>query len=211
MLRLLALLGAVFFAFPGLAEAARPLTADRAHSLTVVVEAMLDERRAAIGTGVVIAQRGDTVTIATAAHVIAPGHVRVLDDRRQELAFIDSRVWGSDLALITARILDRRRFDVAPLGRAQRDGSVYLYGHPASGYWRYADATVLDPSRTLPDGSGVDGFMIACEACEHGDSGSGIFDSSGALLGVLTAAWRDSSGRVRAIQAVSIAPRLAGL
>ena len=158
-----------------------------------------------------IAQRGDTVTIATAAHVIAPGHVRVIDDRRQELTFIDSRVWGSDLALITARVVDRRRFDVAPLGRARRDGAVYLYGHPASGYWRYADATVLDPNPNLPDGSGVDGFTIACEACEHGDSGSGIFDSSGALLGVLTAAWRDSSGRVDALEAVSITPRLARL
>jgi len=135
----------------------------------------------------------------------------VIDDRRQELAFIDSHVWGSDLALVSARILDRRRFDVAPLGRAQRGGAVYLYGHPASGYWRYADATVLDPSPNLPDGSGVDGFTIACEACEHGASGSGIFDSSGALLGVLTAASRDSSGRVRAIEAVAIAPHLTDL
>ena len=108
-------------------------------------------------------------------------------------------------------ILDRRRLDVAPLGRAQRDGAVDLSGHPASGYWRYADATVLDPSPNLPDGSGVDGFTIACEVCEHGDSGSGIFDSSGALLGVLTAASRDSSGRVRAIEAVAIAPHLIDL
>ena len=73
------------------------------------------------------------------------------------------------------------------------------------------DATVLDPSPNLPDGSGVDGFTIACEACEHGASGSGIFDSSGALLGVLTAASRDSSGRVRAIEAVAIAPHLTDL
>ena len=135
----------------------------------------------------------------------------MIDDRRQEPAFIHSHVWGSDLALITARILDRRRFDVAPLGRARREGAVYLCGHPASGYWRYADATVLDPSPNLPDGSGVDGFTIACEACERGDSGSGILDSSGALLGVMTAAWRDSSGRVRAIAAVTIAPHLTDL
>ncbi len=211
MLRFLGLASALCLAVLPTVSIASTAPADRAHTLTVVVEAMLDARRAAIGTGVIIAQSGDIVTVATAAHIIAPGHVRVIDDRRDEMTVLSTRVIGNDLATITARIANRRQFEIAPLGRAERDGAVFLYGHPASGFWQIADATIIDAPPNVPDGSGIDGFMIQCTTCEHGNSGSGIFTSDGVLLGILTAAWRDSSGAIHAIEAVSIAPRLAQL
>ncbi|MEO6990032.1 MAG: hypothetical protein ABI346_03895, partial [Candidatus Baltobacteraceae bacterium] len=47
--------------------------------------------------------------------------------------------------------------------------------------------TGADTAPLFAERSGRGTFAIACALCRHGDSGSGIYDSAGKLLGVLVA------------------------
>ena len=175
------------------ASAETPLGAQRQ---TFVVQSSLGGDKAVIGSGVVVARTGNTLTLATAAHLIVPDRpLRILDQSRNAYYdVIDVRTRAEyDLALV--RVRAQPSFDVTPvqMGTATPDERVWLWGHP-SGFWVMATGLVLEPRTSIPGVDGAPRMTIRCASCARGDSGSGVFDAGGALLGILTRAWRDGSG-----------------
>jgi hypothetical protein len=152
---------------------------------------------AAIGAGVVVAKDAGTLTLATAAHILAQkGELRILDESRT--AFYD--VLGTqvladyDLALVRVRAHDE--FFVAPatLALPVAGEQVWIWGHADQSFWSLAVGTVRDANARIPGTSGGSRITIECAACDRGDSGSGVFDAQGRLLGILTRAWHKKGG-----------------
>lgn len=175
---------------------------------TFVVQSMLDDRRADIGSGVVVARDAQTLTLATVAHVLNPGRsLRILDASR--LAYyqvLDVRVVpGYDLALI--RVIAHPEFPVQPaaIAGAQSGESVWVWGNPGENFWTLSNGTVQSAAATI--GKNVlPRVTILCASCTFGDSGGGVFSKDGKLVGILSAGWRDASGRVRFIEVEPAAP-----
>lgn len=165
---------------------------------TFVVEVCTSAHHAAaIGAGVVVARDGDVLTLATAAHVVSQkGTLRILDASRQAYYHVlDVRMLGDyDLALV--RVRAQKRFSVAPVAYAQPIAGepVWIWGHTGNGFWELASGSVRETDVQIPGVFGSPRITIACAACAHGDSGSGVFDAQGRLLGILTRAWSNKNG-----------------
>ena len=192
-----------FSALAARADDRAALSAER--SQTFVVQSLIDGRQAFIGGGVLVARSGDVMTIATAAHVVngPPERLRILDTtRRAYYEVLHVRLLLEyDLAFI--RVRAQPGYAAAPPAIAvpQPGEPVMLWGHPAQSFWRLASGSVVQPAAQLPGEDGSPRITIVCPNCEHGDSGSGVFDGDGRLIGILTQAWRQArDGPVRFIE-----------
>jgi S1-C subfamily serine protease len=169
----------------GAAPAAAHVALDD-RDLTVVITTGVGDATA-IGAGVVI-RRNDGLAILTAAHVLAEGaqpQVRTADGLRLLVRSIE-RIPGHDLALIYASA-PLAPLRVAVAGRPAIGEPLVLWGHPLGKPFTLAHAMVLDLAVRFGDGS-PDRLTIACPTCDTGDSGAGVFDEGGSLVGILTAA-----------------------
>jgi S1-C subfamily serine protease len=161
-----------------------------------------------VGAGVVFGRAGD-LTILTAAHVLKESsmpEVRSPEGTRFEVRSIE-KIPGHDLALIhTAAPL--APFKVAAPGRPVAGETFFLWGHPRGKAFTLARGMVLDVDPQLaivPER----GFTVACPACDIGDSGAGVFDERGGLLGILTAAVVNADGHkigVWAVEPITVIP-----
>src|ERR1700741_1284825 len=87
----------------------------QAQTQTFVVQSMVSEEKAAIGAGGIVARDRDTITLATAAHTILPGHeLRILDLTQQAYYEVVSvkLIRENDLAFI--RVKAQRGFAAPP-------------------------------------------------------------------------------------------------
>lgn len=192
-----AALAALIFTVAASAPARAADTLARTRLQTFVVEVCNGAGNAAIGSGVVVDRRGDVLTLATAAHVVSqPGTLRILDASRQAYYDVLSTqlLPQYDLALVQIRAQDA--FPVAPVEFAEpRAGqSVWVWGNTGEGLWQVANGSVRNTSAEIPGIWGAARITIECAACAPGDSGSGVFDERGRLLGILTRAWRKAAG-----------------
>lgn len=169
----------------------------QARAQTFVVEVCTDSHQAEIGSGVAIARDAGTLTIATAAHIVAQqGALRILDvTRRAYYDVLDERVLGDyDLALIRVRAQDTSPIAPAPFAQPVTGEPVWVWGHTGEGFWEIATGSIRDTAARVPGADGTPRIAIDCPACAHGDSGSGVFDAQGRLVGILTRAWSAKSG-----------------
>lgn len=170
----------------------------QAKQQTFVVQVCTDEHHAAaIGSGVVVRRDGDTLTLVTAAHVVLQkGTLRILDTSRQSLYDVIDEQLLSDYDLALIRVRAQRAFPVVPVSFAQAAPGepVFIWGHTGEGFWELASGSVRETNARIPGVSGSPRMTIECASCSHGDSGSGVFDAQGHLLGILTRAWSKSSG-----------------
>lgn len=164
---------------------------------TFVVEVCTSDRHAAaIGGAVVVARTGDVLTLATAEHIVAQkGTLRVLDSSRQgfyEILGIRS-IDAYDVALLRVRA---QAFPAEPVepAAAVAGEAVHVWGHTGDAFWQLATGSVRDPAAQPSGIAGAPRITIACSSCSYGDSGSGVFDDRGRLLGILTRAWSAKSG-----------------
>lgn len=151
----------------------------------------------AIGAGVVVAKDATTLTLATAAHIVAQkGELRILDESRTAYYDVLAIQVLPDYDLALVRVRAHAEFTVAPATPAMPVAGepVYVWGHGDSSFWSEAIGTVRDVSAQIPGTSGGTRITIDCAACAHGDSGSGVFDAHGNLLGILTRAWHKKDG-----------------
>lgn len=171
---------------------------------TFVVEVCTDATHAgAIGNGVAIARDGETLTIATAAHIVLQkGTLRILDvSRRAYYDVVDVRMLGDyDLALIRVRPQAESPVPPVTLAPAVAGEPVWIWGNTGTGFWELARGTVRETAARIPGVFGSPRITIDCARCAHGDSGSGVFDAHGRLLGILTRAWSKSGGPVLYIE-----------
>lgn len=174
---------------------------------TFVVQSMIDDAKANIGGGVVVGRDGDILTLATAAHVLQDGAaIRILDTSRQGYYAVVEvrRLPEFDLALVRVRAQPQSPRPVAMATAAPGD-KVWVWGHPDGGFWSLATGVVTAVDAKLPSRNDAPRITIACDACAHGDSGSGVFNAKGELLGILTASWRLRGGPVMFLEVQPVA------
>lgn len=192
---------AVVAATPALASPVDRTEADE----TVVVYAAKGTQTN-IGAGVIVGQHGGTLVIATAAHVIGNGAVRVQLDSGESLNVVDvDRIDGFDLALLQTSSYAGNASS-ASFGQPSTGEDVHVWGHRLTQSYVESDASVSDLDPILPEGPADGRFAIECERCDHGDSGAGVFDSRGRLLGILEGARRDEHGDIAFVECEPIAP-----
>ncbi len=175
----------------------------QARQQTFVVQVAFDDQHGAIGAGVLVARDGDVLTLATAAHVVSEkGTLQILDATRHNFyRVIDVQTLVDyDLALIRVHAQPEFTVNPAQTGDAAPGESLTVLGNTGDGFWEPASGTVLQTSAQIPGVFGSPRITIACDACSFGDSGSGVFDSQGRLLGILTRAWRKKNGPVLFIE-----------
>lgn len=158
-------------------------------------------------SGVDIGRRGPYEMILTARHCVH----RTREDRADNMTPTPMRVKFNDgTRYLVMRYEYAPHDDIGVLlipatGRApaifstqpiERGGDYFVFGMPNGYPWSYVPATsmqgsqdsrVAEPWKTT--------ILVACPACGPGDSGGGLFDANGTLLGIAVA----NDGAVSAI------------
>jgi hypothetical protein len=151
-----------------------------------------------IGAGTIIAVGPTTVTVLTAKHVATYGAltIRFADDTKVP-AHIVSLIHDRDLALISADVDTSyaATLHAAPIGRAARNLPVHVWGSGISGP-AFEPGSVNTVGAALPDGTVHERYTLACNLCHQGDSGAGVFDSRGYLVGVYVGFFEMENGRL---------------
>lgn len=176
------LIATLAFGGMGLREA---VACERANDATVAIRATgttLD----GIGAGTIVAVRGTTVRILTAKHVATFGPLTItFEDGTRVAARLLEALPDRDLAIVEAEIPQRIAGVVhsADLGRPLAAAAIHLW-RGGSDAPAPMTAAVGTPGADLPDGAANGRYAFACARCHEGDSGAGLFDASGHLVGV---------------------------
>jgi hypothetical protein len=187
-------LGSAAFGCAVPASAATTIPPDRSAEGAVVVTALTDRERG-VGAGTIVAVSGPTVRIVTAKHVATFGLLSVRIADQVVPAHIVSFVPGQDVAVIEASVDPARAatLHVATLGAPKPHEAVHVWGSGVDGP-AYEPGAIVEPGAPLPDGPAQGRYALACSLCHRGDSGGGVFDASGALVGVYVGYFEYDSG-----------------
>lgn len=174
-------LGRAAVAPPGAAAAA-----GRAAEGGVVIYATSATARG-VGAGTVVAVEGSRVDVLTAKHVATYGALAIaLEDGALVSARIAALVPGRDLAIVEADLAPQEAADLRPAAIAPPASRrpVHVWGSGTTGP-ALESGVVGAVGATMPDGTAPAGrYELACRLCHRGDSGAGVFDAAGRLVGV---------------------------
>ena len=186
-------------------------TPDIADEEETVIIRCADGQSVRIGAGVVVGRNGGRLLVATAAHLLGPDAMTVELSSGVVLGVTKiERVAGFDLALIETTWYDG--FAAAAITAMPTLGeAVHVWGHRLRRAYVESRASIIDLDPALPEGAADGRFAIDCTDCDHGDSGGGVFDESGRLLGILEGARRDQFGTIIFVQVEPIQPLQAEL
>jgi hypothetical protein len=164
------------------------------------------------GAGTIVAIAGGHVRIITAKHVAVFGRLSVqFASGASEPATILSLVPGHDVAVIEALVpLEvSRQLHAAPIGAARAHETVHVQGG-GSDTDASESASVTEVGGKMPDGSANGRYELACTRCHIGDSGAGVIDAHGALVGVYVGYYTyDTGARVGVAEIPEEAARVA--
>ena len=163
-----------------------------------------------MGAGTIVAVTGTLVRAVTAAHVATYGSLRVRVGTVEVPARLVSVVAGHDLAVIEADVDEATAagLHAVPVARPRERAAVHIWGSGYGGPAREA-AAVTVVGGNLPDGPARGRIALACAACHQGDSGGGVIDERGDLVGVFVGYFTLESGRVSVAELPGDALRLA--
>jgi len=174
-----------------------------------------------LGSGVIVGRRPDgSLVVLTARHVIEhvsspevyvrdgaePGvdftsFARGRDARRATvIAYADN----VDLALVAFHPRDEDDYGFAALAGEDGLGGAHpgvVVGDPYGSLWIASRFTVVSDNPNT--------FLLDCETCGPGDSGGGVFDAAGRLLGILVdqrVVGDDSGQQHRTSQFLAVSP-----
>ncbi len=191
---LLWLLGSLIVAAP---EAGLAGNISRAPTSAVIVSSHIRAHEDAIGAGVIVAIHPHMLRVLTARHVVGGGDITVWVERRPYAAEVVRTFARRDLAVIDVVVPLSAQSEVVAAdagGSIAAGQTVVVWGEndagpePRPGTIVAASWTAPDPAFSLPL---VD---IACPTCRRGDSGGGVFDAQGRLLGILVARFHRLDG-----------------
>ena len=139
-----------------------------------------------VGAGVVIDASGSDVTVLTAAHVVAAGLATFVVTHDKTSGKIAKIVVTGAMATVTVHLPHAFAGAIAHRGGDVHDAAIVV-GHPlgangACAFFHHDDARFLaENGWTTRNGLS----LIAAPAVTHGDSGGGVFDASGNLVGIV--------------------------
>ncbi len=148
-----------------------------------------------VGAGTIVGIVGTTVRIITAKHVATFGALTVrFGDGERFPAHIVESFATRDLAIIEAEAPPEiaATLHAAPLAEATSRASVHVWGSGLNGP-SFEPASTDRIGAPLPDGAAHGRFAMACTLCHEGDSGAGVFDEQGRLVGVYIGYFAEST------------------
>jgi S1-C subfamily serine protease len=138
------------------------------------------------GAGTIVAKDGDLVRVLTANHVATHGALSVeFDGGAVYPARIVSAFPSHDLAVIEADVDPVLAATLHPAAVAQPRSHepVHIWGSGVNGP-ALETASIEAVGAELPDGPANGRYALGCKACHEGDSGGGVFDAQGELVGI---------------------------
>ncbi len=139
-----------------------------------------------IGAGTIVGVDGDVVRIVTAKHVATFGTLRVrLDDGMEFPARPFAISTKHDLAVLEAQVdpAVATTLHTAPIAQPRSNEPVHAWGSGNDGP-AFEPAAISRVGAPLPDGAANGRYALTCLLCHRGDSGAGIFNEHGELIGV---------------------------
>lgn len=139
-----------------------------------------------IGAGTIVAKAGTTVRILTAKHVATFGSLSVrFNDGSRATARLILAFPDRDLAIVEADVPTALAATLRPatIASPQPAAGMHVSGSGVSGP-AFEPASLPSSLGVLPDGPARGRYTFACALCHEGDSGGGVFDRAGRLVGI---------------------------
>ena len=196
-MRFAALLAVLAFGAAIPAIAAAPAT----RSALVLVSAPAADGRTAFASGVIV-DTTSGLSVVTAGHIAALAGLRIETQSGESLQVLRVRfIDGYDLAVLQTG-LTRDTYAPARASAAVAENQrAQVWGYGDQGAPRMVEAVVLDARTVFPNNPGIPKLALACDRCEHGDSGAGVFAGDGSLIGVIVSRWHDGANRLSVMEA----------
>jgi hypothetical protein len=148
------------------------------------------------GKGTIVAIAGERIRVITAKHVAVFGRLSVKFESGSSVpARIVSLAAGRDVAVIEAIVplSISRQLRAAPIGAARAHEVVHV-GGAGSQAGASESASVTEVGGKMPDGPAKGRYKLACARCHIGDSGAGVLDKKGDLVGIYVGYFTYDSG-----------------
>jgi S1-C subfamily serine protease len=170
-----------------------------------------------ICTGVVAAVNGTDELIVTARHCVDTAVERNPDGSvestihviPQNVVFFDGdvgrivgmAVYGqADLGVLVVHSMLRHEAATFDGRHTAPDSPATVLGMPLGKFWTFSNAQLTGAMQTIDPGNGpFDAMVAVCDTCNRGDSGGGVYNSQGFVVGILSA--MDNVGDVYAVPA----------
>jgi len=167
-----------------------------ARSSFAIVSSRIGEHEDAIGAGVIVSLRPHGLRVITARHVADRGAVTVWIGRRPYPAEIVRTFADRDVAVVDAIVPDEvcRHATAATAGSAAGPGDAILVWGENAGSADIKAGSIVTAGWVPPGAVTAPLLRIECATCRRGDSGGGIFDREGRLLGILVARYARPDG-----------------
>lgn len=164
-----------------------------------------------IGSGTIVARDGTTIRILTANHVATFGSLTIrFDDGTRVAGHLASTLPDRDLAIVEAEVPAAlaQTLHVATLAEPRAEAPVHVWGSGLNGP-AYEPGAVTQVGAELPDGAPRGRYALACELCHEGDSGGGVFDDQGRLVGVYIGYFEATAARISVAELPDLRVRVA--
>lgn len=166
---------------------------------SAVVTARVTPESEAVGAGVILAV-SPNVIVLTAGHLAARKNLAVRTFAGEQLRIIaEYQVADRDLALIVASGACTGCEAAETADTILAGTLVHVWGNPLGRRYVQTSGTIADLHPVIPGFATNGRFALACDGCVVGDSGGGVFDERGRLLGIVTEGWDGGKGSKRVI------------
>ena len=151
--------------------------------------ARVSDRAQAVGSGVILSV-APNVIVLTARHLAARKNLSLKTFSGETLRIVaEYEVADRDLALIVANgpctgCEAAQTADIIKVGQP-----IHVWGNPEGRPYVLSPGTIVDLRPAIPGFETNGRFALACASCDVGDSGGGVFDDQGRLLGIITEGW----------------------
>lgn len=164
-----------------------------------------------IGSGTIIARNGTTIRVLTAKHVATFGSLTIrFEDGTRVAAHLLSSMPDRDLAVVEADVPAALApsLHAAIVAAPRAQDAVHVWGSGLNGP-AFEPGAVGSVGADLPDGAAHGRYALACNLCHEGDSGGGVFDTQGRLVGVYIGYFSGNAERISVAESPLEATRIA--
>lgn len=140
----------------------------------------------AVCSGVIIRSSAEIAVIATAKHCVTEGHVYLAHFYDGEVGVVQSARISAQADVATVNVASRRHPVISMFDNVLEGQPLFLVGAPTGEAWSFSSAYSRSGNRLDPEGDGPS-IEVECSSCYFGDSGAGVFDYRGRVVGIMVA------------------------